>query len=159
MTDTHPAPKTDSDHYDAPEPDQRRDTAEALREFADRLGVILADAPTPKQQAKAKKARKKASAAAVSDRPQRFRRWLLLTAVSASLGYALHLVQVLAALPYPVAIASALLGAVLDQHLRGWGRVRVSQVRGFVPVLLLVVVRVPLASALAAILHLTPIHH
>ncbi|MFJ9448184.1 hypothetical protein ACIRRH_41170 [Kitasatospora sp. NPDC101235] len=91
-----------------------------------------------------------------NERTRRFRRWCILTAASAAAGYLLHLPQILTGLPLPVGVGAVFLGWVLDLKMRGGGHVRVTQVRG-PAVLYLCAVRVPLASALLALLGLTPL--
>jgi hypothetical protein len=89
-----------------------------------------------------------------SERAHRFRRWVVLTGLSASAGYAVGLVQDATGLPLDVGVAA--LGACwwFDLYMRRWGRTRVSQVRGLFPLVLLVVVRIPVASVLASLLGL-----
>ncbi|MGW3072350.1 hypothetical protein [Kitasatospora sp. NPDC001132] len=97
-----------------------------------------------------------------AERRKRFRRWCILTAASAAGGYLLHLPQLLTAVPLPVGVGALILGWAFDRKMRGGGHVRVTQVRG-PAVLYLCLVRVPLASALIAVLGLTPLfaltHH
>ncbi|MFG3228134.1 hypothetical protein ACGF07_25580 [Kitasatospora sp. NPDC048194] len=106
--------------------------------------------------------RRKASALWRQDgtrRAQRFRRWCTLTALSASAGYSIGLVQWLGSLPYHVTIA-ALGGAYcLDVWLRGgWvSAVRITDLRGVRPLAAVTLTRVPFGSALAASLHLAPL--
>jgi len=92
-----------------------------------------------------------------SERVRRFRRWVVLTGLSASVGYGLGFVQIAARLP--LTEGAAALGGCwwLDLYVRRWGRVRVSQVRGAFPLALLVVTRIPVASALTALLGLAPL--
>jgi hypothetical protein len=84
------------------------------------------------------------------ERARRFRRWCALTALSASAGYAIHVVQFVAQLPYGVGVGTLVGTWGLDMWLRGWGHVRVGQVRGLGRVVLLVLTRIPVSSALAA---------
>ena len=92
-----------------------------------------------------------------AERTRRFRRWVALTALSASVGYGLHVVQTAARLP-PTEAGAALGGSwILDLWLRRWGKVRVSRVRGMFPLALLVIVRIPVASVLVALLGLAPL--
>ncbi|MFJ9771209.1 hypothetical protein ACIRVF_08190 [Kitasatospora sp. NPDC101157] len=91
-----------------------------------------------------------------TERARRFRRWCILTAASAAAGYLLHLPQALTHLPLPVGVGAVFLSWLLDHKMRGGGHVRVTQVRG-PAVLYLCLVRVPLASALFAVLGLTPL--
>jgi hypothetical protein len=91
------------------------------------------------------------------ERTRRFRRWVALTALSASAGYGLHVVQIAARLP-PTVAGAALGGSwVLDLWMRRWGKVRVSQVRGVFPLALLMLIRIPVASVLVALLGLAPL--
>lgn len=91
------------------------------------------------------------------ERARRFRRWCSLTALSASVGYAVHLVQWVAHLPYAVGIGALVAAVALDLRIRGAFSVPVSQVSGFRRVFVLVLVRVPVASALAAMVGLAPL--
>jgi hypothetical protein len=91
-----------------------------------------------------------------AERRKRFRRWCILTAASAAAGYLMHLPQALTHVPLPVGVGAVFLGWLLDHKLRGGGHVRVTQVRG-PAVLYLCLVRIPMASALIAVLGLTPI--
>ncbi|MQS18091.1 hypothetical protein F7Q99_39370 [Streptomyces kaniharaensis] len=92
-----------------------------------------------------------------TERARRFRRWCTLTALSASAGFAVGLVQWAASLPLAVGIGTWAGAYVLDLKVRGWGRTPVSQVRGPGRVVVLVLARVPVASALAAVCHLSPL--
>ncbi|KJS56304.1 hypothetical protein VM98_07755 [Streptomyces rubellomurinus subsp. indigoferus] len=92
-----------------------------------------------------------------SERARRFRRWCVLTTISASVGFAVHLPQALAHLPMPVGLGALGAAWLLDLKLRGGGHVRVTQVRGPVALTYLCVVRVPVASALVAVLGLGPL--
>ncbi|MFG2919636.1 hypothetical protein ACGF0D_43060 [Kitasatospora sp. NPDC048298] len=103
-------------------------------------------------------------------RAKRFNRWLLLTAASAALGFHSGLVQICGAVirssSDPVmGVGAGLfltgLGYAVDWYLRGGatrqgGAVSVTEVRGRVRIPLLVVTRVPVASALTALLTYTP---
>lgn len=91
------------------------------------------------------------------ERTRRFRRWVVLTALSASVGYGLHVVQIAARLPSTVAGAALGGSWLLDLWLRRWGKVRVSQVRGAFPLALLILIRIPVASVLVALLGLAPL--
>jgi hypothetical protein len=92
-----------------------------------------------------------------AERVRRFRRWCAMTVLSASLGCAVHLVQWCASLG---AGAYAVLGAgwVLDTWLRtSNGRhLRVAEATGGRRALLLIT-RVPFASALGAVCGLSPL--
>ncbi len=92
-----------------------------------------------------------------TERVRRFRRWVVLTGLSASAGYSLHVVQ--AATRLPPTVAGAALGGswLLDLWMRRWGKVRVSQVRGLFPLALLIIIRMPFASVLVALLGLAPL--
>jgi hypothetical protein len=92
-----------------------------------------------------------------NERVKRFRRWCVLTALSASAGYGMGAVQFVSHLPYGVEVGALCFGWVLDLWLRGNGRVRVSGARGPAAIGLLVLVRIPFASALAAACHLAPL--
>lgn len=97
-----------------------------------------------------------------AERRRRFRRWCILTAASAAAGYLLHLPQLITTAPLPVGVGTLILGWAFDRKMRGGGHVRVTQVRG-PAVIYLCAVRIPLASALIAVLGLTPLfaltHH
>jgi hypothetical protein len=92
-----------------------------------------------------------------AERVRRFRRWVVLTGLSASLGYGFGAVQ--AATHLPPTVGGGALGVfwLIDLRTRAWGKVRVSQVRGAFPLALLVILRVPVASALCALLGLAPL--
>lgn len=94
-----------------------------------------------------------------SGRARRFRRWCILTALSASAGYAVGLVQILADGGTGVALFAAGLGWALDLRIRGWGQTRVSEVRHPLGLAVMVVARAPLASGLAAALAIIPTTH
>jgi hypothetical protein len=91
------------------------------------------------------------------ERARRFRRWCTLTALSASAGYAVGLVQWVSTLPLPVAALFALPAAYwLDLRMRGGVRnpVRLTDLRGPVPIGAVLLARVPVASVLASLLGL-----
>lgn len=102
-------------------------------------------------------------------RARRFRRWCTLTALSAAIGWQCGLVQILgtvAADSDPVLHAGAGLfflgiGGAIDWYLRGGARdggaIPVTEIRGKARLLLLIVTRVPFASALAAALQISPL--
>ncbi|MFJ6382984.1 hypothetical protein ACIQI7_23650 [Kitasatospora sp. NPDC092039] len=92
-----------------------------------------------------------------SERARRFRRWCILTAASGIAGYQMGLVHLAAHVPLTVATIGAGLGWLLDLRMRGWGHVRVSEVRGPVGIAVLILVRVPFASALVGTLGLAPL--
>jgi len=155
--------------------------------FIDRLATLIAETPEERAQrlqvereaafiahgetrsereARHRAERKAAERAATAmwrqdhaERAKRFRKWVLLTAVSAGIGWQLRLPQALAHVPMPVTVAVWLAAAWMDWHLRDHGRVRVSSVRGPLRLVVLIVVRAPLASALLAVLRLVPTHH
>ncbi|MBV6697460.1 hypothetical protein KV557_10020 [Kitasatospora aureofaciens] len=97
-----------------------------------------------------------------TERAKRFRRWCIVTAMSASAGYAVGLVQLVAHLPLPVGTAALIGGWALDLRVRGLvidrrgqgrGPTRVTAVRGAAPLILLTIARIPVASALTGVLH------
>ncbi|MFJ9459169.1 hypothetical protein ACIRST_29290 [Kitasatospora sp. NPDC101447] len=92
-----------------------------------------------------------------SERARRFRRWCILTTTSAVLGYQMGAVQLAAHVPLPVAAFAAAGAWLIDLRMRGWGHVRVSEVRGFPGLTILILVRVPFASALVGALGLAPL--
>lgn len=93
------------------------------------------------------------------ERARRFRRWCTLTALSASAGYSIGLVQWADAQGIGAYVVLAA-GWALDLWLRTDKHghpIRVSEIRGKVRVPLLVLTRIPVASALAAACHLAPL--
>jgi len=172
---------------EADDEDQADDAGRAfdLRALADQLTGVLSE--TPEERAQRRHAEEEARYAAAgetraersqrhrderrdhqrrasallrvhhSERTRRFRRWVVLTGVSASVGYAVHVVQIAARLPPTVAVAALGGSWWLDLWMRRWGKVRVSQVRGLFPLALLIVIRMPLASVLVALLGLAPL--
>lgn len=93
------------------------------------------------------------------ERVRRFRRWCILTGLSASAGYSVGLVQWADAQgigAYIVLAASWALDLWMRRDAHGH-MTRVSEVRGTVRLPVLVLVRVPVASALAAACHLAPL--
>jgi hypothetical protein len=144
--------------------------------FADRLGQIITETPSERrarqhaareaafeaagESAEQRKARHKAEAKAAkrqaarkakagsSDRARRFRRWCTLTAISASAGYSVGLVQLITPGGPYVGLLLAAVGYGLDLRLRNWGGTRVSEVRRPLPLAVLIVCRVPVASGL-----------
>ncbi|MEU3574795.1 hypothetical protein AB0E96_41330, partial [Kitasatospora sp. NPDC036755] len=109
----------------------------------------LADRREAKQRPQRDHRRTARGRASYSDRPARFRRWAILTAISAVGGYSTGLVQLIApGGPWVGAILAAA-GWALDLHTRDRGRLRVSEVRGPGPLLILVALRIPVASGLA----------
>ncbi|WP_405360497.1 hypothetical protein OG535_19040 [Kitasatospora sp. NBC_00085] len=93
--------------------------------------------------------RRAARTAGPSDRTRRFRRWCVLTAISATGGYATGLVSLIAPGGPFVGLLVAAFGWALDLQVRDRGRQRVSEVRGPWPLVTLVALRVPVASGLA----------
>ncbi|MFH8387678.1 hypothetical protein ACH4E7_43510 [Kitasatospora sp. NPDC018058] len=98
--------------------------------------------------------RRAAREAGPSDRVRRFRRWCVLTAISAVGGYSTGLVQVITPGGPYVGLLLAAFGWGLDTHLRDRGRLRVSEVRGARPLVLLVLARIPVAAGLTVALGL-----
>lgn len=89
-----------------------------------------------------------------SDRARRLRKWALLTACSATIGYALYLPQLLDRATLPLQIGAWLTAWGLDLWTREWGTTRVSDITGPWPITLTILARVPLASALIAALNI-----
>ncbi|MEE1784178.1 hypothetical protein PUR71_14910 [Streptomyces sp. SP17BM10] len=158
-------------------PEERTARLEAERELAKRRARAEEDArlavagETPEQRTKrhrqqrladereartrARRQRRQAARAHTpTDRTRRFRRWCTLTAISAIAGYSTGLVQMIAPGGPFVGLFLAAAGALLDLLIRDRGRLRVSEVRGGFPLLLLIAVRVPVASGLAVALGL-----
>jgi hypothetical protein len=153
-------------------PEERTARLEAERELdkrrrrAEEDRVLAAAGETPEQRTKRhrqqaladrreakvrarRRSRRAARAAGPSDRVRRFRRWCVLTAISAVGGYTTGLVQLAAPGGPYVGLLLAFLGWGLDLHLRDRGRLRVSEVRGPGPLSLLVLARIPVASGIA----------
>jgi hypothetical protein len=139
-------------------PEDRR-----ARQHAEREAAFKAAGETPEQRkARHKAERKQAKRTAArkarkaktgdSGRARRFRRWCTLTAISASAGYAVGLVQVISPGGPYVGLLLAGFGYALDLRLRNWGGTRVSEVRRFIPLAALVICRVPVASGLTVAL-------
>ncbi|MFD8698169.1 hypothetical protein [Kitasatospora purpeofusca] len=93
--------------------------------------------------------RRAARTADPSERTRRFRRWCVLTAISATGGYATGLVPLIAPGGPFVGLLVAAFGWALDLQVRDRGRQRVSEVTGPFPLITLVALRVPVASGLA----------
>lgn len=94
-----------------------------------------------------------------NERVRRVRRWFVLTGLSASVGYSVGLVQWAGAQGiggYVVLAASWALDLWMRRDKHGH-MTRVSEVRGAVRLPVLVLVRVPVASALAAACKLAPL--
>jgi hypothetical protein len=92
-----------------------------------------------------------------AERAKRFRRWLTLTALSASVGYSVGLVQWVDSLPYWPGVGVLAAAIALDMRIRGVAALPISQVRGLRRVSVLVLVRIPVSSALAAVCQLAPL--
>ncbi|WP_030393887.1 hypothetical protein [Kitasatospora purpeofusca] len=92
-----------------------------------------------------------------SDRVRRFRRWCVLTAISATGGWATGLVSLIAPGGPFVGLLVAAFGWALDLQVRDRGRQRVSEVTGPFPLITLITLRVPVASGLAVALGLGPV--
>ncbi|GAA1397074.1 hypothetical protein GCM10009639_33970 [Kitasatospora putterlickiae] len=92
-----------------------------------------------------------------SDRTRHFRRWCVLTAISATGGYTTGLVSLIAPGGPFVGLLVAAFGWALDLQVRDRGRQRVSEVTGPFPLITLVALRVPVASGLAVALGLDPV--
>ncbi|WP_441251473.1 hypothetical protein [Kitasatospora sp. McL0602] len=91
------------------------------------------------------------------ERSRRFRRWCTLTAVSASTGYGLGLVQQISELPFIVGLLIALPGTYwIDLKMRGgWQHPeRISALRGGRAISAVLLTRIPVSSVLASLLHL-----
>ncbi|MEU1287547.1 hypothetical protein [Kitasatospora sp. NPDC005856] len=107
---------------------------------------------------RARRARRRAArATGPSDRNRRFRRWCVLTAISAIGGYSIGLIPMLSAGGPAVGALAAAFGWGLDLYTRDRGRMRVSEVSRPLPLLLLIVLRVPVASGLVVALGLGPL--
>ena len=143
---------------ETPEEREKRRHAEAEARYAD-AGETRAER-SQRHRAERRAHQHRASALLRvhhSERTRRFRRWVVLTGLSASVGYGLHVVQGATTLPPTVAGAALGCSWLLDLWMRRWGKVRVSQVRGLFPLALLIVIRMPLASVLVALLGLAPL--
>ncbi|MFG3051376.1 hypothetical protein ACGFZP_10585 [Kitasatospora sp. NPDC048239] len=108
----------------------------------------LADKRTASTRARRER-RRAARTAGPSDRTRRFRRWCVLTAISAIGGCSTGLVTLIAPGGPYVGLLLAAGGWALDLHIRDRGRQRVSEVTRPGPLVLLVLVRIPVASGLA----------
>ncbi|MFJ5070229.1 hypothetical protein ACIQC7_27850 [Kitasatospora sp. NPDC088556] len=116
----------------------------------------LADQREAKQRARRER-RRAARASGPSDRTRRFRKWCVLTAISAIGGYSIGLVPLLGTGGPAVGALAAAFGWGFDLHTRDKGRLRVSEVRGSGPLLILILLRVPVASGLVVALGLGPL--
>lgn len=135
----------------------------ATRRKTEREAAFIARGETPNEREARHRAEKKAAERAATavwrqhygERAKRFRQWVLLTAVSASIGWEIGLPQGLAHLPTWVQVGAAGGAYWVDLWLRSLGKIRVSKVRRLALVVVLVT-RVPFASALVALLGLVP---
>ncbi|MEW2374230.1 hypothetical protein AB0940_33485 [Streptomyces sp. NPDC006656] len=176
----HAAPKDQEQTAE----ESARLTREDLALFADRLGAVLAENPEERRHRLHLEREREFEAAGEtrvqrrirhhqeqrdrrhretalyrvhhSERARRFRRWVLLTSCSASIGFAFGLVQALTGPPVGVAWAVAGAGWVLDWRIRGRGRTRLSEVTG-PGIVIAIIVRIPFASGLAAASGLGPL--
>ncbi|MBP0452396.1 hypothetical protein J5Y04_23035 [Kitasatospora sp. RG8] len=141
-------------------PEERR-----RRERAENDAIRAAAGEKPGQRAarhriedrRAQRAASRLWKADPGERARRFRRWCVLTALSASAGYSVGLVQWVSTLPPLVTGLFALPAAYwLDLRMRGGVRdaVRLSGLRGARPISAVVLARVPVSSVLASLLHL-----
>jgi hypothetical protein len=142
--------------------------AERRQRLDDEEDTALAAAgETPRQRAQRHRARARHQQQVATrlwktdpgHRAQRFRRWCTLTALSASVGYSVGLVQWADAQgigAYAVLAAGWALDLWMRRDTHGH-MTRVSEVRGAVRLPVLVLVRVPVASALAAACQLAPL--
>lgn len=136
----------------------------AERRKTEREAAFIAGGETPSErEARHRAERKQAERAATVlwrqpyvERAKRFRRWMLLTAVSAGIGWEIGLPQALARVPGPVQVAAAAGALWVDRWLRSRGKVRVSQARQWALVGV-ILTRVPFASALVAVFDLVPL--
>ncbi|WP_369183770.1 hypothetical protein [Streptomyces sp. Y1] len=153
------------DHLSRTITETPEDRRRRLREEDDQRHAAAGE--TPRQRAARHRAEDRARQRRASmlhrvdsgERARRFRRWITLTALSAGTGYSVGLVQWTDAQGIG-AYAVLAAGWALDLRIRrdAHGHLtRVSEVRGAVRLPLLVLVRVPVASALAAACHLAPL--
>ncbi|MGW7580296.1 hypothetical protein ACWGKU_19215 [Kitasatospora sp. NPDC054768] len=117
----------------------------------------LADRREAKLRARRQHRKAARATAGSSDRTRRFRRWCVLTAISAVGGYATGLVELIMPGGPFVGLLLAGAGWALDLHLRDRGRLRVSEVRRPGPLLILIAARIPVASGLAVATGLAPL--
>ncbi|MFB7678218.1 hypothetical protein ACFC26_43180 [Kitasatospora purpeofusca] len=101
--------------------------------------------------------RRAARTAGPSERTRRFRRWCVLTAISATGGYATGLVSLITPGGPYVGLLVATFGWALDLQVRDRGRQRVSEVTGPWPLITLVALRIPVASGFTVALGLGPV--
>jgi hypothetical protein len=90
--------------------------------------------------------------ASPDQRARRFRRWCTLTALSASIGYSIGIVQWVGGLPALVAGFALIPTYAFDLYTRNCSRL--SALDGWLPVTAVIFTRVPVASVLASLLHL-----
>jgi hypothetical protein len=139
-------------------PDERRARQHAEREAAFEAAGETAEQRKARHKAEAKAAKRQAARkashakAGSSGRARRFRRWCTLTALSASAGYGIGLVQLITPGGPYVGLLLAAVGYGLDLRLRDWGGTRVSEVRRPLPLAVLIVCRIPVASGLTVAL-------
>ncbi|MEU1284931.1 hypothetical protein [Kitasatospora sp. NPDC005856] len=117
----------------------------------------LADEREAKQRARRQRRRAARAQLSASTRYKRFRRWCVLTAISAVGGYSIGLVTVISPGGPWVGALLATFGHAFDLYLRDRGRLRVTEVRGAGRLALLTVVRIPVASGLAVATGLAPL--
>ncbi|MFJ6776953.1 hypothetical protein ACIQOV_39365, partial [Kitasatospora sp. NPDC091257] len=127
----------------------QRDLRHRQQQLADRREAKLRARRQCRQAARA--------TAGSSDRTRRFRRWCVLTAISAVGGYATGLVELITPGGPFVGLLLAGAGWAFDLHLRDRGRLRVSEVRRPGPLLILIATRIPVASGLAVATGLAPL--
>ncbi|MFJ7908218.1 hypothetical protein [Kitasatospora sp. NPDC096204] len=117
----------------------------------------LADQREAKVRARRQYRKAARATAGSSDRTRRFRRWCVLTAISAVGGYATGLVELITPGGPFVGLLLAGAGWALDLHLRDRGRLRVSEVCRPGPLLILIAARIPVASGLAVATGIAPL--
>lgn len=145
-------------------PQQR---AQRLRDEDDARRELRGETPSQRRRRHRAEDRRRRNAAQRSatrawkvdpvERARRFRRWVLLTAGSASAGYAVGLVQWLSAAP-PLVLGVLGLPATywLDLKMRGgwYAAARLSGLHGWRPICAVLITRIPVASVLASALRL-----
>lgn len=135
----------------------------AARHQVEREAAFIAAGETKSEREARHRAERKAAERAATalwrqhygERVKRFRLWVLLTAVSTGIGWEVGLPQALAHLPMWVQIGATAGAYWVDRWLRTKGKIRISEVRRWSLVLVLLT-RVPFASALVALLGLVP---
>jgi hypothetical protein len=139
-------------------PEDRRTRQHAEREAQFKASGETAEQRKTRHKAERKHAKRQAARKARlakegnSGRARRFRRWCTLTALSASAGYSVGLVQLITPGGPYVGLLLAGFGYGLDLRLRNWGGTRVSEVRRPLPLAVLVICRIPVASGLTVAL-------